>query len=363
MANGDEPTSLGPWKDANLRVTAQAGAGTGADAGVPHAVRFRSTIAKLVRRRLAIRGDAPEAPSVSVFLLMPSPPGTAMDFSPKRVPRLDNGMHEISGRIWFVGAAAASGHWIDAEFEDDDTLFSFITDTLKLGAAAAIVYDPQHPEVHIRHYPNGLADLESFDDVPLANAAVTIDAVTAAIETTHAEKMITPDAQPESIPLWFDPKKWWPFRNAESRVQGYLEIALNAAFPTCTIRSEQAMPEGRLDIEIVENDPVDRMIVMQHGILELKVLRSFGESGRTVTKTYTSNWIKSGVEQAAAYRDSKGAGWGALICFDMRCDDVGDGACFTHVRTLAKRLEVHLRRWFVYGTSKQLRSALAAAKT
>lgn len=45
----------------NLRITATANPGVGADAGVPPPIRFRSSIAKLVRKRLAIRGSDIEA--------------------------------------------------------------------------------------------------------------------------------------------------------------------------------------------------------------------------------------------------------------------------------------------------------------
>lgn len=362
MASAEDGKGLGPWEDADLRATARAEAGIGVDAGLPTLVRFRSSIAKLVRRRMAMRGDADEPEIVSVFLFMPSPPNTAASYVPKRVPRLDTGMHPISGRVWFVGAGPGSGHFIPSDHDDDDALFTFITDTLELAGTPAIVFDPAHPELHLRYYPNGLNELDVFEDVPTTNTDVTIEAVTGAIDVTHAEKMITPDAQPKSVRLWHNRRKWLPYADAEDRVQTYLEIALNTAFPTCTVRSEQNMPEGRLDIEITENDPIDRTKITQHGILELKVLRSFGQGGRTVTTRFTKDWIRSGVEQAAAYRDSKGAGWGALVCFDMRCIDQGDTKSFTNVRTLAKTLNVHLRRWFLFASSKQLRAALAAAK-
>lgn len=81
--------------------------------------------------------------------------------------------------------------------------------------------------------------------------------MTAAITTTHSMKMVTPDAQPKSLKMWSNRDKWWPFKDAEDRVQSYLEVALNTAFPTCTIRAEQPTPEGRLDIEIIENDAID----------------------------------------------------------------------------------------------------------
>ena len=288
MANVEETANLGPWKDANLRATANADAGVGADAGLPPAIRFRSSIAKLVRRRLAVRGDTTDPQLAAVFLLMPSPPEAATRYAPKRVPRLDNGLHPISGKLWFVGAGPGSGHFIPAEHADDDELFNFVTDTLGLGSVPAIIFDPRHPELHVRHYPRGLVEPDTFEDLTLANREVTIEAVTEAIETTHAEKMITPDAQPKSVPLWYNRDKWLPFRDAEDRVQTYLEIALNAYFPTCIVRPEQHMPEGRLDIEIIENDPIDRSKITQHGILELKVLRSFGEGGKAVTKKSTN---------------------------------------------------------------------------
>lgn len=363
MADGDGNEGLGTWRDANLRITANANVGLGADAGVPVALRFRSAVAKLVRRRLAMSGSDPDANLPAVFLLMPSPPKTAATFSPKRVPRLDSGLEALSGRVWFVGAGPGSGHFIPAEHQDDDLLYNFVTDTLALAATPAIVFDPRIPHLHVRHYPNGLADPDTFEDMDISHADVTVETVTHAITTTHKKKMITPDAQTAAIPLWIDRDRWWPHSNAEERVQGYLEIALNAAFPTCTVRTEQTgMAEGRLDIEIVENDPIDPSKITQHGILELKVLRSFGSTGRKETKRSVDEWVASGVEQAAAYRDSKRARWAALICFDMRDKDVGDTACFKHVRTLAVKLDVHLRRWFLYATSKQLRSALAAAK-
>jgi len=360
----DRLEELGPWKDANLRATANADAGIGSDAGLPTSVRFQSMIAKLVRRHRALVNSAGAAVRPAIFLLMPSPPISAAPHQPKRIPRLDEGVETLSGRLWFVGAAPGSGAFVPAEFDDDDALFEFVTDTLGLANAQAILYDPAHPTPHLRHYVNGLADLSAFQDLSLDNAEVTIETVTQIIDNTHAQKMITPDAQPKAMGLWFDRDKWRPHRNAEDRVQGYLEIALNAAFPTCIIRAEESLPEGRLDIEIIENDPTDRSRITQHGVLELKILRSYGETGKRVTKQETLDWIKSGVEQAFAYRDSasKGALWSALLCFDMRVEDVGDAKCFSHVRKLAASLDVHLRRWFLYATSKQIRTARAAAK-
>lgn len=361
MAGANETDGLGVWSGADLGATARSAAGAGADAGVPDDVRFRSTIAKLIRRRKAVSQDPPGDLATSVFLLEPSPPTEAEQYSPRRVPCLDDGTHDIGGRVWFVGAGPGSGKWVAASFEDDDDLFNFITDDLACGAKAAILHKPQHPEPHIRYYPNGFDDLDEFKEIPIAGASVTIETVTAAIDNTHAQMMITPDAQPDTMKLWEKAAKWWPFKVAEKRAQGYLEIALNTAFPTCIIRSEQPLNLGRLDIAIVEKDPVNQTVEMQHGVLELKVLRSYGSTGIAESEQKTRDWVESGVKQASAYRDDKSAPWAALVCFDMRKTDEGQATCFAHVNTLAGHLSVHLRRWFLYASSKELRNASTAA--
>lgn len=362
MADVDIDDDLGPWTGADLRATAKVDVGIGADEGLPPHIRFRSNVAKLVRRRLATAKSKPDVKRPAIFLLQPSPPDAAISMKPKRVPMLDNGQETLTGRIWFVGANPASGHFAPYKAADDDALFKLITDDLGQAQTPAIVFDPRLPEAAIRFYPKGLHDPSVYELVALSTQGVTFDEVVSAVESTYKEKMITPDAQPKAGKLWMDEAKWRPHKNAEDRVQMYLEIGLNSAFPTCTIRSEQTMPEGRLDIEIVENDPLDRSVITQHGILELKVLRTFGETGSKYTDTYTRNWVKSGVEQAASYRDSKGAKWGALLCFDMRNADAGETKCFSHVKKLSGTLSVHLKRWYLYAASTHLRAAQAAAK-
>ena len=363
MADANKNDDLGPWIGADLLATAKLGVGIGADEGLPSKVRFRSNVAKLVRRRLATDRVKPDPQQIAVFLLKPSPPSAADDMEPKRIPMLDNGQEPLTARIWFVGPSPASGHFIRYKAVDDDALFRMITDDLGEPQTPAIIFDPRLVEATVRYYPNGLHDPTTYEFVPLSTVNVTFDEVARAVEGTYCEKMITPDAQPKAGKLWKNAKKWRPQRNAEERVQMYLEIALNSAFPTCIIRSEQQIPEGRLDIEIIENDAIVRSIITQHGILELKVLRTFSEAGNNYSKSYTRKWIKSGIEQAASYRDGKGAKWGALLCFDMRDSDIGENKCFSHVKQLSKDLSVCLKRWYLYASSHHLRAARAAAKS
>ena len=356
----DEGETLGPWENSNLPGTVKANAGIGADASVPASVRFRSNVVKLMRRRLAVDPKPEELNLPAIFLLQPSPPESSRSTSPKRVPMLDNGRHMLNGKIWFVGAGPGSGHFVPFEFDDDDCLFRFVTDELELGCVPAIIFDPRVSDPLLRHYLNGLNDPNTFEEILLGSADVSLDRVCEIIDLTYQDKMKTPNAQPRSGKLWKNSSKGIPSKDAEEKAQMYLEIALNTAFPTCTIRTEQSMTEGRSDIEILENDPNERSKITQHAVLELKIVRSFWASGLAVSETRSKELIESGVIQAAAYRDSKGAKWGVLVCFDMRSKDIGDKACFKHVVKTANKRKVHLRRWFVYASSAQFRADMAA---
>ena len=360
MVHSETRNDLGPWSDADLRSTTEENAGLGVDARVPTNIRFRSNVAKLVRRRSSTQDARTDVNLPAIFLLQPSPPDATSGMQLTRVPMLDNGRHELNGKIWFLGAGPGSGHFIPFGDESDDQLFRFVTDTLGLGDIPTIVFEPRLDNPCLRYYSSGLNDLANYEDLFLLGTQVTFDSVSAVVERTYSKKMKTPDAQPTAGKLWKDQRKWWPRQDAEYRVQMYLEVALNTGFPTCVIRSEQSTPEGRLDIEILEHQANDHSVVTQHGVLELKVLRSFSASGSDVPQQFTRRLIKEGVEQAAAYRSSKGAKWSALVCFDMRKHDGGDSSCFKHVRTLAEKLNVYLRRWFMYATSRQLRSAMVA---
>lgn len=358
MATSDDLFSvLGPWHNADLRKTAKADAGVGVDDDIPPQVRFVSSIAKLVRRRMAQADYATDRKLPAIFLFQPTPSGIGKSSGAHRVPMLDNGLTSVSGRVWYVGAVARSGQYVEFEKHDDDAIFDFVTTELKEGATQAILFDPRPMTPQLRFYNNGLGDIEVYEHVDLG-ADISLDNVITAIDGTYRDDLITPEVQPAAMKLWFNNDKWFPFRNAEDRVQGYLKVGLNRAFPTCEIRHEQTMAEGRSDIEIEERDPLDRSSVTRHALLELKVLRSFGETGDVYMREATLAWILSGVKQASSYRDSKGSKWSALCCFDMRKENDGD-ACFDHVKPVAEELKVALKRWFLYAKSEYLRDAQA----
>ena len=355
-AADDTPPSLGPWDSADLVRTARDGVGIGADADLSAAIRFKAAVAKLLRRRRA-RVDAGSDPNLpAVFLLQATPPASAG--VAKREPTLNSGLIPMSGRIWFVGSAVVSGRSIACEIEDDDALFRLVTDTLDLGATPAIIFDPRSSASELRFYRNGMDDPERCDLLSFGDGEITLDRITAVIQHVYDQCLKTPEAQIHPGKLWADHKKWQAAKDAEALVHLQLKAGLAGAFLTCTIRHEQPMPEGRLDLEIEEADPLNSGHVTRHALLELKILRSFGCGGETYTAQQTLDWVRSGVEQAAAYRDNKNANYAILCCFDMRKSDTNE-ACFAHVRDLARSLSVELRRWFLYNTSKAYRAARA----
>ncbi len=353
-AEAFDPGALGAWAGDDLGGTARASAGVGSDADLPRHVRFLAGVAKLIRRRLAEQRAEPSLTRPAIFLLEPSARAHRPDASPTRVPMLDNGLTPVTGRLWFVSPVVVSGHYVELEDGDDDAMFAIVTDTLDLGRVPAIVFDPRTNVPSVRFYPHGLDAPETYEMVSVTGTDVSLERIFEAIERVHSTCLVTPDAQVKAGKLWENNVKCWPSSQAEDIVQLHLKAGLTTAFPTCTVRHEQTDVPGRLDLEIEESDALDRSKVVRHVILELKVLRSFRSSGEIVPPKNTLDWVESGVKQAAAYRQQRGARAAALCCFDMRREYTGE-QCFDHVRELAERLTVELRLWFLFGTSARYR--------
>lgn len=350
----NDAKALGPWANADLARTAYEQRGIGATSDLPQEVRFIAGVVQLIRARLAYSGGSSDPGQPAVFLLEPSPPSQPDGLSPKRIPMLDNGLTPLTGRLWFVGAAVVSGHFVPVENHDDDSLFSFVTNVLNLGHVPAVLLDPRTGVPDVRFYASGLKNQDDYRRLPLGGIDLSLDRILEAINDIYSQCLITPDAQPSAGKLWEDSDKWHPVKDAEAVIQWTIKPGLAAAFPSCTVRHEQSSVPGRVDLEIEENDPLDRGRVVRHAVLELKVLRSFWSTGTVVSNTETLSWIDSGVRQAAAYRSDKGARAAALCCFDMRRENSGE-TCFEHVLTLAETLDVKLRRWYLFASSSLYR--------
>jgi hypothetical protein len=348
----DEPADRDPWDDENLIETARDNFGVGADAGLPDEVRFRASVTRVIRKRLEnVTEHSRMTPAI--FFLLPTGPKLPDKESLELVPMLDNGVTQVEGNLWFVGPQAGSGYrYTLEEWIDDAAIFATAIDSLDVGHVPAIVFEPRPTSVEARFYPNGLREHDCYEKMRLNARTITIEDAVEVVERVYRQSLVTPDAQLACGKLWVKPARHWPVMDAEERIQLQLRTGLIGAFPNCVVRSEQPQTSGRLDLEI--EGPVSGGGYVRHLVLELKVLRSFRSSGKPVAEAEMLAWVKEGVDQAASYGDERKATARALFCFDMRKTFSGD-ACFSQVRSRAKRLKVALRVWHLFATSKSYR--------
>ena len=352
--------SLGIWSEDDFVKTTAGNLGVGADADIPRQVRFLAGVAKLIRRRMGMADSDGDPERPAIFLLEARARSINPQTVPKRVPMLDNGLTTVNGRLWFVSPVVVAGKYIDLEFDDDDALFEVVTDALDLGAVPAIIYDPRTTPASVRFYPGGLSDLENRNTIDI-RPELSPQLVFDVINHVYEDCLVTPDAQAKAGKLWTNNGKWWPASNAEDIIQLYLRAGLTTAFPTCTVRHEQAGVNGRLDLGFEEEIAPHSGHFVRHAVLELKVLRSFTSGGTTVGGKDTRCWIKSGIKQAYSYREEVGSRFAALCCFDMRKENTGE-ECFDDVRELASRLAVELKNWFIFATSQQYRDYITQSR-
>jgi hypothetical protein len=349
---------LDPWADTALRGTITQFYGVGANSDLPDGIRFLGSVASLINRRLSVASYNEEHGSLAIFLLKPDVPEKNTRHT-KRYPMLDNGQQRISGNFWFVNILANDGRAIELEDSDDDEkIFSLVIDSWAIGDIPAIILDTRTTVPEARFYPNGLGSTDTCHSVRLQPLTIELDEIGALVDRLHQQYLCTPDVQGRAGKLWKDCNRGFPADDAEDEVSIVIRTGLIGAFPTCVIRAEQPQPTGRLDIEIEEQNSLDRSQVVRHAILELKILRSKRSSGDIVSDSENRQRITDGVHQASAYQRDRGSRLTALYCFDMRKDYAGD-ACFDHVRTTAASLEVELRSWHLFSTSASYRAFCA----
>ena len=353
LAEARSPLRFGGWTPEELRETLLDSTGAGSDEGVEEVIRFVRGVAQLVRRREAVDKGHNDPPAISIFLLAPGPP-RHLDF--KRDPLLHAGQTSLAGKVWCVNAPVRMGWATDLETTDADELFLTVTDRLELGDSPAIIVDPRLEVTQVHHYPNGLSDPDASVQVRLHTSDVDIVRLSDVVERIYDRHLKTPDAQPQANKLWKEPRGHRPHRLAEHRIQALLLPAFSVAWPTCRVWDEFAGTMGRADIHIAEHDPLDHCRLSHLAVLELKVLRSFSETGTAYSESRNRTTVEKGIKQAGAYREEHGHQVAALCCFDMRDEDTNE-ECFAPWRSLAEAKHVALRRWYLFATSGLARDA------
>ena len=357
MATNNDPL-LGSWEGADFGATVSQHNGVGAHDDVPEQARFLAGVVRLLLRRKAELelSDESESCDIAIFVLKS---GEAHKFVPNAVrePMIDNGLTKIVGLVWFTAAPVVSAHFVEfPEASNDDDRFSYVANDLELGSLPALVFDPRPRIPQLRWYPEGLSVPDAVEEKPI-EGAVTPEEVFAAIDAMHSQCLVTPTSMPPGFNLWENTLRYWVRKDAEALVQSYLKAGLVMRFPFCTVRHEQPQTPGRSDLEIEQPTGGGVGTITRYAVLELKVLRSFGSTGIAQSAGENNEWIEKGVDQAAAYRRDKGSHWSALCCFDMRNEDDGHDASFSHVVVKADTLDVNLWRWYLYSSSERFRDA------
>ena len=355
-SNRDIYGSLGTWAGDDLNETLLDHTGVGSDDDMPDDVRFVSGVVQLLLRRdaeLKAKGTKDDD-DIAIFVLIPSPPDSIT--RAEREPMLNSGLIPVVGRLWFTPAPVVAAHYVDLpKNTNDDGRVSYVTG-LGLGSIPTLIFDPRTERPELRWYSEGLDILDNVKVKPIAGD-VNIEEVLATIDALYRQCLITPGVMAQGGKLWINPGLNWVRKDAEASVQLLVKAGLSARFPYCNVRHEQTQAAGRSDLEIEQAVSPRLGGPMRYGVLELKVLRSFGSTGRAVTASHTNEWIREGVRQAAAYRKGKSTQWAALCCFDMRAQDSGHDVCFAPVKEAANALDVNLGRWFLYASAQAQREA------
>jgi hypothetical protein len=326
------------------------------EAGASASERFVRTVTALVERR----HEAGEAAGFSVFLRSQAVNDDVKDRETVPLPFVCNGNDPISQRV--VIADTLLGRAYTLSITADPHVFEAL-EAHGLGKHPALVVDWRGDSPKAMFWPRGVAGGDPVE-LYLADHEITPEEMKAILDDFYTARLRTPQTITEGHGqrVWEDSSRGWPADRPEEQIQGIL-IAFLRGRLRHDIRPELPNAEGRLDVQISArlHDGNGARIVKKIWILELKALTDKTATGGDVPAGTVLSGLRKGVNQAYSYREAEHANRAALCCFDMRKDDLGDGAVFGPILKEANDNSVHLWRWFLFRSSHTAR--VAAAKT
>ena len=359
----DKNPSLGAWESERELIEQPIVSGRGSDDGASDLLRFRRAVQQVVLRREK-HSDA-EYDRPAAFILTSAEWFERAPSNLHREPLLNTGHRKLTGQMHFVSKVVTGwSHKYDGEDADlFDNIESAGADTYP-----TLVYAPKLGLSTLSWYPCGTVDDSLVEVIDVYAEAPTPDRIIEAITVTHKNELITPDQVSKDCQVWVNAGQGWARKEAEALVQRAVRLTLLGAFPQCSVRAEQPGKEGRTDLEIIEDyqNNISSQII-HHAMLEMKVLREKGSTGKPYPETKITKHIYDGLEQAHTYGKERNFNERLLCCFDMRAVNLGYDAVFDSIKDDAKKLDVYLGHWFLYRSSKHLRQckvqeALMAAK-
>jgi len=348
---------LGDWEKDRSVLKAMSVGDRGDVADLDSVTQFQVYVARLINRRE--QNEKAEFDIPAAFVLV-SPAEYEQAKIGRSVERLiHTGGRRLTGRIHFVLASAISSV-VEEYGTDDSALFSRL-EAVGMSQHPTLLYTPQRPSSTLTFYTKGTKNDEGLKLISLNTAQVTADAISDAIDEIYRQEFVTPDAVGPSK-LWANATNGWPVSDAELRVQQLLRVGLITKFTPCSVRQEQTGKVGRTDLEIVDDRTGQRGQVEHHALLELKVLRSRGETGNSAGYSLKKikEHIEEGLNQAHSYGSDRNTKTKMLCCFDMRDSNDPDEVTFAHIKDKAISLKVLTKRWFLYRDSAAYRADIAA---
>lgn len=325
----------------------EIGLSAGADAKLPDEVRFVRRVRENLEAAAKQHGALP-APAAFVFA-----PGLSDDIATEAVfhRRIHTGEIDPAGHVWFVGAAARSGHCMSLEDRSTDEILEFC-EALGFGHAPTVYCDTAPTPALFAWYPSGVCEPDYVIETPIEQTAPAFDDLIEVVDRVHRTRLMTSHNQNHDTRLWEVGSKHWAHERAEKRVQDALIAGIGGAFGRpYFVEQERTGDSGRFDIGFRERQGGGTSTL--HAILELKVARSFGSGGAPRSPSSVEAHVVDGIEQSWAYSDEHG-GRPACLVFDLREADkqVPPENATGH----AAALKVFLRFWRCFPTAEDYRT-------
>jgi hypothetical protein len=252
--------------------------------------------------------------------------------------------------VYLLGRTSNANGWMLPSTSNDYQTNCQLISSLGLGDFPAIILGLNTSEIIFM--PHGINADDSGLVISIGDKGSPFDDSVLTFELNHfAENNLAHSDLKKD--LWEDASKHWPKEQAERIIQKFLLISLRQAFKKHEILSETNVVAGRVDIAVLPGSSKQS----GRSVLELKALRGFGSTGTKVTSTTLIQHIKDGVEQAYTY--FKSATHKYVCTYDMRLKK--DNSIFTEPEELAASLDVKIRNFEVFASSKEARKSLVAS--
>ena len=287
--------------------------------GAARTDRFAQAVRTLVEKR-AQTGWPNEAPSdLAVFVLVnhPRKVGEAHGGRPFVDPIAQG--TPLLGHMFFSSPDASHGQFIPMPVEE----FAFLEwlEDQDLGGCPVVAVYRDAKQMVTRRL--GVNDPAWNDAIRDQEPSATLDELMGALRHFHERRVVTPTGRPDGVWKQGAADKYIPGENPEKSIQSLLEFALNFWFRgVVRAESEDSTNIGRIDVRLLTRGADGRLGYWI--ILELKVIKSFTNSGSKVSESSNLEAIVKGVKQAGSYRENRCAEEGMLEIYDLRQDKSED---------------------------------------